>query len=55
MAKLVRVNVIVSCDNINKDLTEEEFCDKFFDFLEANNWIAGGSVSEEEDDEDVRG
>ena len=51
MAKLVRLNVIVWSDKVNKDLTEVEFSDKFFDFLQENDWIAGGAITEEDDEE----
>lgn len=34
------------CIEVPMELSEKEFCDKFIDFVEANNWYFGGGIRE---------
>lgn len=52
MAKYVHLNSMsIMNKHIGVDVTEEEFLDKFLDFIESNDWFCAGH-SEECDDED---
>ena len=51
MAKVIRINAIISSAHADTDLTEDEFYNKFIDFIESNDWICGGGITEEDDEE----
>lgn len=51
MSKVISMNIVVSSAHVGVDMDENEFFDKFVDFLEANEWMFGGCSSVEEDDE----
>ena len=46
--KLISIEGIVFNDN--GDITEEEFLDVFYNFLEYNDWYFGGLTREEVDE-----
>ena len=50
MAKIIEINGTVFSENINEDITEEEFTDAFLDFIESRGWLFGGIVSEDNDE-----
>lgn len=52
MAKVIRINAIISSAHADTDLTEDEFYNKFIDFIESNDWICGGGITEEEDNDE---
>ncbi len=52
MAKVIKLNVIVSHKNSTDDITNEKFFRKFIDFVESNNWIVGGHIEEIDDSEE---
>ena len=52
MAKVIRINAIISSAHVDTDLTEDEFYNKFIDFIESNDWIYGGGITEEEDNDE---
>ncbi|NLY21602.1 MAG: DUF469 family protein [Tissierellia bacterium] len=31
--------------HVAEDLSYDDFCDKFIDFIEANNWSFGGGIN----------
>ncbi len=37
---------IQGCVSVPSNVSEEEFCDKFIGFIEANGWYFGGGISE---------
>lgn len=37
---------IQGCVEVPMDLSEEEFWNKFIDFIESNNWLFGGGINE---------
>ena len=51
MAKVIKINAIISSAHVDTDLTEDEFYNKFIDFLEEHEWMCGGGITEEEDEE----
>ena len=50
MAKIIEINGTIFNENINEDITEEEFTDAFLDFIESKGWLFGGTVSEDNDE-----
>lgn len=50
MAKIIEINGTVFNENINEDITEEEFTDAFLDFIESRGWLFGGTVLEDNDE-----
>lgn len=40
---------INGCVIVLDEITEEEFFDKFIDFVESNNWSFGGGINEVRD------
>lgn len=37
---------ILGCIEVPTNLTEDEFFDKFINFVESNNWTFGGGINE---------
>ena len=40
--KVITINGTIASRHVDKDVTEEEFADLFFQFLDANDYIFGG-------------
>ena len=53
--KVITINGTFSPRKVNESLTEEEFADIFFDFLDKNDLIFGGGWTEEDDEEQQEG
>ena len=53
--KVITINGTFSPRKVNESLTEEEFADMFFDFLDKNDLIFGGGWTEEDDEEQQEG
>lgn len=51
VSRVINMNLIVSSIHVGQDVTEEEFCNAFLDFLEEHEWMCGGGITEEEDEE----
>ena len=49
--KIISINGTIAPRKVGEDLTEEEFADMFFKFLDDNDIIFGGGWVEEDDDE----
>ena len=49
--KVITINGTFSPRKVGESLTEEEFADMFFDFLDKNDLIFGGGWTEEDDEE----
>ena len=49
--KVITINGTFSPRKVNESLTEEEFADMFFKFLDDNDLIFGGGWTEEDDEE----
>ena len=49
--KVITINGTFSPRKVNDSLTEEEFADMFFKFLDDNDLIFGGGWTEEDDEE----
>ena len=52
MSKIIEINGTVFSRHVDKDVTEEEFADLFFQFLDDNDLIFGGGWTEEDDDDE---
>ena len=52
MAKIITINGTIFSEHINKNVTEEEFTNAFIDFIESKGWLFGGTVSENDDDDE---
>ena len=49
--KVITISGTFSPRHVNESLTEEEFADMFFKFLDDNDLIFGGGWTEEDDEE----
>ena len=49
--KVITINGTFAPRHINESLTEEEFADMFFAFLDEHNLMFGGGWIEEDDEE----
>ena len=49
--KVITINGTIASRHINTDVTEEEFANLFFQFLDDNDLIFGGGWVEEDDEE----
>ena len=50
--KIITISGTIASRHVNTDVTEEEFADLFFQFLDDNDLIFGGGWVEEDDDEE---
>lgn len=50
--KVITISGTIASRHVNTDVTEEEFADLFFQFLDDNDLIFGGGWVEEDDDEE---
>lgn len=50
MSKLITLNGTVFSRHVNTDITEEEFFEAFEKFLNDNDYLYGGTITEEDDD-----
>lgn len=49
MLDMIREIEIKGCVEVPQDITEDDFCDKFIKFIEANDWQFGGGFRTIED------
>ena len=50
--KIISINGTIAPRKVGEDLTEEEFADMFFAFLDEHNLMFGGGWTEEDDDDE---
>ena len=50
--KIISINGTIAPRKVGEDLTEEEFADMFFAFLDEHNLMFGGGWTEENDDDE---
>ena len=50
--KVITINGTIASRHVDTDVTEEEFADLFFQFLDEHDYIFGGGWKEEDDDDE---
>ena len=50
--KVITINGTIASRHVNTDVTEEEFADLFFQFLDEHDYMFGGGWKEEDDDDE---
>ena len=50
--KVITINGTIASRHIDTDVTEEEFADLFFQFLDEHDYMFGGGWKEEDDDDE---
>ena len=50
--KVITINGTFASRHVNESLTEEEFADLFFQFLDEHDLMFGGGWKEEDDDDE---
>lgn len=51
MEQVIRIEGIVSADQVGHDVDPDVFWDMFVDFLEGHGWMFGGTITPEGADE----
>ena len=53
--KVITINGTIASRHVNTDVTEEEFADLFFQFLDEHDYMFGGGWKEEDDEDEEAG
>ena len=53
--KVITISGTIASRHVDTDVTEEEFADLFFQFLDEHDYMFGGGWKEEDDDDEQQG